>query len=104
MNLKQLEIFLAVAETGSFSRGAEATFITQSTVSQHISSLESDFGVRLLDRTGKGALLTEGGKVLFHHARQVVTDIEAINQAMRRFKGVEDTDLRIGGSNIPAIT
>ena len=102
MNLKQLEIFLAVAETGSFSRGAEATFITQSTVSQHISSLESDFGVRLLDRTGKGALLTEGGKVLFHHARQVITDIQAINQAMRRFKGVEDTDLRIGGSNIPA--
>jgi len=102
MNLKQLEIFLAVAETGSFSRGAEATFITQSTVSQHISSLESDFGVRLLDRTGKGALLTEGGKVLFQHARQVVADIKAINQAMRRFKGVEDTDLRIGGSNIPA--
>ncbi|HEX8961249.1 MAG TPA: selenium metabolism-associated LysR family transcriptional regulator [Geobacteraceae bacterium] len=102
MNLKQLEIFLAVAETGSFSRGAEATFITQSTVSQHISSLESDFGVKLLDRTGKGALLTEGGKVLFQHARQVIADVQAINQAMRRFKGVEDVELRIGGSNIPA--
>src|ERR1700686_2521871 len=102
MNLKQLEIFLAVAETGSFSRGAEATFITQSTVSQHISSLESDFGIRLLDRTGKGALLTEGGKVLFQHARQVIADVQAINQAIQRFKGVEDTDLRIGGSNIPA--
>lgn len=102
MNLKQLEIFLAVAETGSFSKGAEATFITQSTVSQHISSLESAFGVRLLDRTGKGALLTEGGKVLVHHAQQVIADIQAINQAMRRFNGIEDTDLKIGGSNIPA--
>jgi len=102
MNLKQLEIFLAVAETGSFSRGAEATFITQSTASQHISSLESDFGVRLLDRTGRGALLTEGGKVLFQHARQVIDDVHAIHQAMRRFKGVEDVELRIGGSNIPA--
>jgi DNA-binding transcriptional LysR family regulator len=102
MNLKQLEIFLAVAETGSFSRGAEATFITQSTVSQHISSLESDFGIRLLDRTGKGALLTEGGKVLFHHAQQVIADVQAINQAIQRFKGIEDTDLKIGGSNIPA--
>jgi len=102
MNLKQLEIFLAVAETGSFSRGAEATFITQSTASQHISSLESDFGVRLLDRTGRGALLTEGGKVLFQHARQVIDDVQAIHQAMRRFKGVEDVELRIGGSNIPA--
>ena len=102
MNLKQLEIFLAVAETGSFSRGAEATFITQSTASQHISSLESDFGVRLLDRTGRGALLTEGGKVLFQHARQVIDDVHAIHQAMRRFKGAEDVELRIGGSNIPA--
>lgn len=62
MNLKQLEVFLAVAETGSFSQGAEATFITQSTVSLHISSLEKEFGVKLLDRTGKGALLTEGGR------------------------------------------
>ena len=46
MNLKQLEIFLAVAETGSFSRAAETTFITQSTVSQHISSLENSFGIQ----------------------------------------------------------
>lgn len=102
MNLKQLEIFLAVAKTGSFSKGAEATFITQSTVSQHISSLESDFGVKLLDRTGRGALLTEGGKVLFQHARQVIADVDAIKQAMRRFSGIEDTELKIGGSNIPA--
>ncbi len=102
MNLKQLEIFLAVAETGSFSRAADATFITQSTVSQHISSLENDFGVKLLDRTGRGALLTEGGKVLFQHALQVIADVQAINRAMRRFKGVEDVELRIGGSNIPA--
>jgi DNA-binding transcriptional LysR family regulator len=54
MNLKQLEVFLAVAESGSFSRGAETTFITQSTVSQHISALEKEFGVKLLDRTGRG--------------------------------------------------
>ncbi|MDP3040148.1 MAG: LysR family transcriptional regulator, partial [Deltaproteobacteria bacterium] len=60
MNLKQLEVFLAVAETGSFSRAAEITFITQSTVSQHISSLEKEFDLKLLDRTGKGAFPSEG--------------------------------------------
>jgi len=102
MNLKQLEIFVAVAETGSFSRGAEATFITQSTVSQHISSLENSFGVKLLDRTGKGALLTEGGKVLFQHARQILAGVQATEKTMRRFSRVEDAELRIGGSNIPA--
>jgi molybdate transport repressor ModE-like protein len=102
MNLKQLEIFLAVAETGSFSRGAEATFITQSTASQHISSMESSFGIKLLDRTSKGALLTEGGKVLIQHARKVVAEVNAITKAMQRFANVEEADLRIGGSNIPA--
>jgi len=53
MNLKQLEVFIAVAESGSFSRAAEITFLTQSTVSQHVSSLESEFDLKLLDRTGK---------------------------------------------------
>ena len=52
MNLKQLEVFLAVVETGSFSKASAATFITQSTVSQHISSLEAEFELKLLDRTG----------------------------------------------------
>lgn len=101
MNLKQLEVFLAVAESGSFSKGADATFITQSTVSLHISSLEKEFGVKLLDRTGKGALLTEGGKILQHHARQVVAATRQIAQSMDRFKGIEHTTLAVGGSNIP---
>lgn len=101
MNLKQLEVFLAVAETGSFSRGAEATFITQSTVSQHIAALENELGVKLLDRTGRGALLTEGGKLLLEHAQRVVAGAREIEQAMRRFRGLEEAELRVGGSNIP---
>jgi len=101
LNLKQLEVFLAVAESGSFSKGAEATFITQSTVSQHISALEKEFGVKLLDRTGKGALLTEGGKILLQHARQMIADTRLLTAAMDRFRGVEHTSLMVGGSNIP---
>lgn len=101
MNLKQLEVFLAVAESGSFSRGAEATFITQSTVSQHIAALESELGIRLLDRTSRGALLTEGGKVLLDHARRVVTGTHEIEQAIKRFKGLDEVILRVGASNIP---
>jgi DNA-binding transcriptional LysR family regulator len=102
MNLKQLEVFIAVAENGSFSRAAEMTFLTQSTVSQHISSLENEFGLKLLDRTGKGALLTEAGKILLLHARQVSAEAREIPLALNRFKGLEDAVLKIGGSNIPA--
>jgi len=101
MNLKQLEVFLAVVETGSFSRAAEATFITQSTVSQHISSLEAEFDLKLLDRTSKAVLPTEGGRILLEYARQIVSKTREIPLAIKRFKGLEDTFLKIGASNIP---
>lgn len=101
MNLKQLEVFINVAESGSFSKGAEASFITQSTVSQHISALESEFGLKLLDRTGKGAFPTEGGKLLLERARRLVDYARDIPQALDRFKGVEEAVLRLAGSGIP---
>jgi len=102
MNLKQLEVFIAVAESSSFSRAAEMTFLTQSTVSQHISSLETEFGLKLFDRTGKGALLTEAGKILLLHARHLTLEAREIPLVLNRFKGLEDAVLKIGGSNIPA--
>jgi LysR family transcriptional regulator, low CO2-responsive transcriptional regulator len=102
MNLRQLEVFIAVAESGSFSRAAEITFLTQSTVSQHISSLENEFDLKLLDRTGKGALLTEAGKLLLTHARRVVEEAREVPLALNRFRGLAEVELKIGGSNIPA--
>jgi DNA-binding transcriptional LysR family regulator len=101
MNLKQLEVFVAVADSSSFSRAAEMTFLTQSTVSQHISSLESEFALKLLDRTGKGALLTEAGKLLLLHARRLIEEARDIPVVLNRFKGLEEAVLKIGGSNIP---
>jgi DNA-binding transcriptional LysR family regulator len=101
MNLKQLEVFIAVAESGSFSLGAEKSFLTQSTVSQHISALESEFGLKLFDRTGKGALPTAAGKLLLKHARSVTDGAREIPVIMDRFKGLESALLSIGGSNIP---
>ncbi|MEZ4599392.1 MAG: selenium metabolism-associated LysR family transcriptional regulator [Syntrophotaleaceae bacterium] len=102
MNLKQLEVFIAVAESGSFSRAADVSFLTQSTVSQHISALEKEFDLKLLDRTGKGALLTEAGKLFLKHARRVTAESREVSQAMNRFRGLEEVTVRIGGSNIPA--
>jgi DNA-binding transcriptional LysR family regulator len=103
MNLKQLEVFLAVAESGSFSRGAEASYLTQSTVSQHISALEAELEIRLLDRTPRGAQLTEAGKLLFMHARRIVNEIRETRSALARFRGIEDVSLTVGASSIPGI-
>lgn len=54
LNLKQLEAFVAVVESGSFTAAAERLFLAQSTVSGHVAALEKDLGVALLLRTGPG--------------------------------------------------
>lgn len=102
MNLRQLEVFIAVVETGSFSRGAEAASLTQSTVSQHIAALEGEVGLRLLDRTGQGALLTGAGELFLRHARQVLSECDTLRQAMNGFRGLQQVELTVSASNIPA--
>ncbi|HEY4743676.1 MAG TPA: selenium metabolism-associated LysR family transcriptional regulator [Desulfuromonadaceae bacterium] len=101
MTLKQLEVFLAIAETRSFSKGAEENCITQSTASQHIQTLEDELGIRLFDRGRGGALLTEAGKLFLERAKRISAECEASLSAMRRFRGMEDVVLRVGASNVP---
>ena len=102
MTLRQLELFVAVAETKSFSRGAELIALTQSTVSQHIAALEQEVNTRLLDRTSKGIHLTAGGQVFLQHARRVLAERDVLTQAMAGFHGLEKARLDLGASNIPA--
>ena len=101
MTLKQLEVFVAIAETRSFSKGAEKSCITQSTASQHIHSLEEELGIRFFDRGRGGAQLTEAGKLFFARARKILADCEDSRSAIRRFLGMEDVVLRVGASTIP---
>src|SRR5512138_2272830 len=101
MNIKQLEVFVAIAETGSFTKGAEIACITQSTASQHIAALEQSAGVRLLDRSGRGAVLTQAGKTLLQSAKRALSAVRNTEQAIRRFSRAEGVELRIAGSSIP---
>jgi DNA-binding transcriptional LysR family regulator len=100
MTLKQLEVFVAIAAMGSFSKGAEKAGITQSTASQHILGLEDELGVRLFDRGRGGALLTEAGKLFFSRAGRILSDCDGSRTAIRRFLGMEDVTLRVGASDI----
>lgn len=101
MNIKQLEVFVLVATSGNFSKGAEAACITQSTVSQHISTLEGLCGVRLFDRTVRGAILTEAGKIMLLHAQQVLKSLKEAEQAILQFSQADGVELHVGGSTIP---
>ena len=72
MDLRRLEIFVRVAEFGSFSRAADALFLTQPTVSEHVRALEDELGVQLLDRLGRGAAPTPAGQLLLGYARKLL--------------------------------
>src|SRR5918996_4110980 len=101
MDLRRLEVFVKVAELGSFSRAAEALFLTQPTVSEHVRALEEDLGVQLLDRLGRGATPTPAGEVLLGYARRVLMLIGEAQQAIDRFQGRMSGELVVGGSTTP---
>ena len=101
MDLRQLEIFVKVAELGSFSKAAEALFLTQPTISEHIRTLEDELGVRLLDRLGRGAAVTKGGALLLSHAHRMLALSREARQAMESFLGRMSGELLVGASTIP---
>lgn len=72
MNVRQLETFVRIVETGSFAAAAEALHITQSTASARVRELEKALGVPLFDRTQHRARLTPKGQGLLEPARQLV--------------------------------
>lgn len=102
LNLHQLEIFVAIAETGSFSRSAERVSLNQSTISQHIATLEEEVGAPLFDRTGKGVVLTPHGQTFLKHTRRILAERDALLEAMAGLRALDNAQLSIGASNIPA--
>ena len=72
MNLKQLEAFVKVAETKSFSEAARQLFLTQPTVSAHVSALEKELNTCFLIRNTRGVELSESGKELYAYAVQML--------------------------------
>ena len=101
MDARQLEIFVKVAELGSFSKAAEALFLTQPTVSEHIRGLEEELGVRLLDRLGRGAAPTKAGQLLLGYARRILELHREARQALDQFQGRMSGELVVAASTIP---
>lgn len=75
MEISELQAFIRVSESGSFSVASEQLFLTQPAVSKRIASLESSLETKLFDRVGRQVLLTEAGKRLLPKAKQILTDV-----------------------------
>lgn len=98
MELRQLRLLLAVVEHGSFTKAAQAAFISQPAVSQAISDLEREVGTRLLVRLGRRIEPTAAGEAFCAHARVALRELQAAQDA------VEDRiELRQGHLDITAL-
>ena len=72
MTIRHLNIFLAVAETGSMRTAAQQLYISQPTVSQTIRELEEHYGVALFERLSRKLYITEEGRQLLYYAHQLM--------------------------------
>lgn len=77
MEIHQLEYFVAVAETGGFSRAAKRCNVAQPSLSQQIIKLEREIGHRLFDRLGRKVVLTGVGRQMLPRARVILGEIQA---------------------------
>ncbi|MEU6120814.1 LysR substrate-binding domain-containing protein [Streptomyces sp. NPDC047123] len=76
MDVRQLEYFLAIVDSGGFNRAATALYVSQPSLSQAVRTLERDLGSALFHRIGRRAVLTEAGRALIEPARAAVRSLE----------------------------
>jgi DNA-binding transcriptional LysR family regulator len=96
MTFYQLQVFLAVVKTGSFTKAGELLHASQSGVSHTIADLEKELGVLLFTRNRNGVKLTETGNQILLHAREIENQMEQIFHTAAAAKGVQNGTLRIG--------
>src|SRR4030066_1512877 len=78
----RLKAFCLVIEMKSFSKAAEAKFMTQSAMSHLIKNLEDEMGVKLLNRSGKTVTPTPAGRLLYDHAKKILDDYKVMENGI----------------------
>ena len=91
--------FIAVSETGSFSKAASRLFVTQPAVSKRISALESELDVKLFDRIGKSVQLTEAGNALVPSCLRILAELEESRRIVNNLSGHIGGQVKIGTSH-----
>jgi LysR family carnitine catabolism transcriptional activator len=99
-SIDQLQCFLAVADTGHFTRAAERLGVSQSSLSGTVAKLEALLGVRLLDRHTRGCRLSEAGAALLPAARRLTQDFGDLLDSARDFAAVGHGRLSIAAPSL----
>src|SRR5437764_3659058 len=103
MEISQLEVFLAVAREGGFSRAAEKLYRTQSAVVQAIRKLEGEIGEPLFDRSTRDGVMTDAGHVLQEYAERLLNLRENAREALGELREVQKGKLVVGANEFTAL-
>jgi LysR family cyn operon transcriptional activator len=93
---RSIRYLMAVAEHGSFTRAAQALYVSQPTLSQQIKQLEEALDVELLDRSERTVRLTEAGNIYLHHAKKALGELDAGQRAIHDLQDLNSGLLTIG--------
>src|SRR5437879_2668173 len=95
MQIESLKVFCDLAETGSFTKAAQINEVTQSAVSQQISSLERVFKSLLIERSKKKFRLTREGQVLYDYSKQIISIYGALTHKLQEIKDIISGTIRV---------
>jgi LysR family cyn operon transcriptional activator len=98
MELRHLRYFVAVAETGAFSRAAARLHITQPALWRQVHDLEAELGVRLFERAGRRVRVTSAGEGLLLRSRELLAGVDQLAEHAQAVGGGEVGRLGIGAS------
>lgn len=102
MDFRQIEAFVYVVRFRSFSKAADAIYLTQPTISSHISTLEKELGIKLIDRSGKGVEPTNAGKIFFDYANNLINIRDNAVFTLNEFTKKVEGKVEIAASTVPA--
>ena len=91
MEIRQIQYFISIVETGSFSAAADEHYISQSSLSKVIIALEKELGVSIFDRSKRKIFLTEAGEAFLGHARKLNTTYKAMVVELDGYKANVDS-------------
>ena len=101
MDLYKLKSFYTVAKMGSFSRAAEALYLTQPAVSTQIKDLESEYKTKLFDRIGRNIRLTQSGEMLIPYVKNILDLVDESHLAVNVLKKAGEGSVKVGVSELP---
>ena len=95
MQIESLKVFCDLAETESFTKAAQINHVTQSAVSQQISSLERQFKSLLIERSKKKFRLTREGQVLYEFSKQIIQTYDSLHNRLQEIKDIISGTIRV---------